>query len=84
MSEVKQSLEDAAESYIPEGDPMYEYPSYYHERVIEKAFIAGAKWQAARSAAPELLEALKAIMQSEPLPKHLSDQAESAIAKATT
>lgn len=34
------------------------------------------------AAAPELLEALKQIMQSEPLPKHLSDYAEYAIQKA--
>lgn len=62
----KQAIEKEAFEYIPEGDPLYQEPSYYHERCVEKAYIAGAtayaeKLKAANERCEKLVEALTHI-----------------------
>lgn len=39
----KEAIRQEAESYVPVGDPMIEYPCFYHETEIENAYIAAAE-----------------------------------------
>lgn len=60
-SEQAQSIREQAERYIPQGKPLIEYPCYYHEEEIEKAYIAAKTEE--REKVKELLDALGKISQ---------------------